>query len=602
MLHVLISMFLWATLETVVLTAVASAAAGKASGVKKCALGWAIPTSLVYNFLIFYFVQPSQEGFLFGQGWSIFAAAFYLGLAGRLALTSDSDRESSPGAALMAVATAIVALEVVLWTGSTLAVTVGAGNAQNYASLANIEIASPEDRLPETDTKNIVLVTEDIAQYLGQQALNSAGNNLGSLFQIRQSELVLQSIQKRLYYAAPLEYANPFSQFGFFSKKIEASPGYVLIDAENPNAEAKIVTSSPLRYLPGAYFQQNLARLIYQHGYTMIDKATFEVDDDFHPHFTAAVLTPKFGGVDGTVVKKIVVVNAETGDITEYEPGAAPAWLDRVFSKGLVSQIVYQWGLWSAPESRAEWPNFAGEYQMTPEDPEIVYNNSDTPVWLVPMRSHQSSNASSTGIILFDTSNNHGVMYPGLSGLGVGENVTHTFQNAASNIRSYPIDAVQLYSINGVPTWVGVYTQAQGTHGESFAAVGLVDARHLNGANVIMAADMNSALSRYASYLASGGGLTADEIASMAKLEKTVGQINRIGLSVESGESYYHILVVGQNQPFTATLKVSRLLPLMQVGDNVQIEYLGSNSDRAVTSIIDKELEALTQSAEVEKE
>jgi hypothetical protein len=214
------------------------------------------------------------------------------------------------------------------------------------------------------------------------------------------------------------------------------------------------------------------------------------------------------------------------------------------------------------------------------------------------MRSHQASNASSTGVLLYDTRDNKGIFYPGLSGLGVGDNVTHTFQNAASNIRSYPIDAVQLYSINGVPTWVGVYTQAQGEHGQSFAAVGLVDARHLNGANVIMAADMNSALSRYASYLASGGGLTADEIASMAKLEKTVGQINRIGLSVELGESYYHILVGGQNQPFTATLKVSRLLPLMQVGDNVQIEYLGSNSDRAVTSIIDQELEALTQSAE----
>ncbi len=601
MLNVLISMFLWATLETFVLTAIASAAAGKTAGVKKCALGWAIPTSLIYNFIVFYFLQPVQEGFLFGQGWTIFAAAFYLGLAGILALNSDSERESSPGATLVVIAAAIVALEVVLWTGSSLAVTVGAGNAQNYASLANIELASPDERLPETDTKNIVLVTEDIAQYLGQQALNSAGNNLGSLFKIRQSELVLQSIQKHLYYAAPLEYANGFSQFGFLSQKIEASPGYVLVDAENPNADAKIINSSPLRFLPGAYFQQNLGRHIYQHGYTMIDKATFEVDDDFHPHFTAAVLTPKFG-VDGTLVKKILVINAENGDITEFAAGAAPAWLDRVFSKELVKQIVYQWGLWSAPESRAEWPNWAGQYQMTAEDPELVYNNKDVPVWLVPMRSHQSSNASSTGILLFDTSNNHGVMYPGLSGLGVGDNVTHTFQNAASNIRSYPIDAVQLYSINGVPTWVGVYTQAQGDHGESFAAVGLVDARHLNGANVIMAADMNSALSRYASYLASGGGLTADEIASMAKLEKTVGQINRIGLSVESGESYYHILVGGQNQAFTATLKVSRLLPLMQVGDNVTIEYLGSYKNRAVTRIIDEQLAALTQSAELEKE
>ncbi len=598
MLNILFTLSLWSALETALLVGIAAATDSKDKGVAKCAFKWALPTSLLYNSMVFYFLQPVQEGFLFGQGWTIFAAVAYFGLAGFLTVMATVDRrESKVGAALLLLAAAVLALEVTLWTGNTVAVTWGTGNAQNFASLANIDYASAEDKLPETDTKNIVLVTEDIAQYLGQQALNSAGNNLGSLFQIQQSEWVRQSINGHLYYAAPLEYANPLSQFGIFTTKIEASPGFALVDAENPNADAKIVSSAPLRYLPGAYFQQNLARHIYQHGYTMIDKATFEVDDNLHPHFTAAALAPKFG-VAGTIVKKILVIDATTGDIKEYASREAPAWLDRVFSSSLVSSIVSQWGLWSAPESRAEWPNWAGQYQMTPEAPELVYNNSEIPVWLVPMRSHQASNASSTGVLLYDTRDNHGTFYPGLSGLGVGDNVTHTFQNASSNIRSYPIDAVQLYSINGVPTWVGVYTQAQGAHGQSFAAVGLVDARHLNGANVIMAADMNSALSRYASYLASGGGLTADEIATMAKLEKTSGQINRIGLSVELGESYYHILVRGQNQPFTATLKVSRLLPLMQVGDTVQIEYLGSNTDRAVTSIIDAELEALNQTAE----
>jgi hypothetical protein len=593
---VLLEIMLWSVLETALVLAVASAASGAKKGVAGCALVFAVPTSLLYNFIVFYFLQPVQEGFLFGQGWTVFAAVVYVGIAGLLATAAD-DKESNTGSALVVLAVAALLLEVTLWTGNGLAVTFGAGNAQNFASLANIEVASVEDKLPETDTHNIVLVTPDIAQYLGQQALNSAGNNLGSLFLIQPGEWVRQSIKGHLYYAAPLEYANPLSQFGILSQKIEASPGYVLVDAENPNADARIVSSLPLRYLPGAAFQQNLYRHVYQHGYTMIDKPSFEVDEEFRPHFTAAVLAPKFG-VAGTMVKKILVINATTGDITEYQPGKAPEWLDRVFSSNLVSDIVSQWGLWSSSESRSQWPNWAGQFQMTPELPELVYNNSDIPVWLIPMRSHQASNASSTGVLLYDTRDNKGIFYPGLSGLGVGDNVTHTFQNAASNIRSYPIDAVQLYSINGVPTWVGVYTQAQGEHGQSFAAVGLVDARHLNGANVIMAADMNSALSRYASYLASGGGLTADEIASMAKLEKTVGQINRIGLSVELGESYYHILVGGQNQPFTATLKVSRLLPLMQVGDNVQIEYLGSNSDRAVTSIIDQELEALTQSAE----
>lgn len=421
-----------------------------------------VPTALLYNFIIFYFVQPSQEGFLFGQGWTLFfAALFFLGWLPLSRSIKSKDLDTIWVCFLI-----LIALEFLLWCGTAVSVYAGAGNAERFASLANVEIASSDQKLPEPDERHRMLVTPSIARYLGQQAINSVPGNLGSLFMVRPEEWVRQSIQGHLWYAAPLEYANPLSQFGIFSQKISASPGFVLVDAENPNAEAKVVSSSPLRYLPGAYFQQNLFRHIYQHGYTMIDYPSLEVDDELHPHFTAAVLTPRFG-VAGTMVKKIIVVDATTGDISEYEPGAAPAWLDRVFSANLVYELVNQWGLWSAPQSRAHWPNWAGQYQMVPEDPELVYNASDIPVWLLPMRSRQSTNASSTGVMLFDTRDNKGIFYPGLSGLGVGENVIHTFQNASSNIRAYPVDTVQLYTINSVPTWVAVYTQQQGEHGES---------------------------------------------------------------------------------------------------------------------------------------
>lgn len=108
-----------------------------------------------------------------------------------------------------------------------------------------------------------------------------------------------------------------------------------------------------------------------------------------------------------------------------------------------------------------------------------------------------------------------------------------------------------------------------------------------------MAADMNTALSRYAQYLASGGGLSADEISRLAQLEEAEGEILRIGQSLQGGDSTYHILLSGQDKPFTATLNVSSMLPLMEVGDSLKIEYLGSKTERAVTLIEDKELEAL---------
>lgn len=579
---------LWSLAETLIIVLVAAATAGGAGA--KCAAKPAIAWTVFYNFILFYFLQPPQEGFLWGQGWTLVFAAICLIVPGFFSLATEERKKNLTGGTITLLALGLIAAELVLWTGTYASISWGAANAQNFSDLANIEIASTDEKLPETDPKDIVLVTSDIAHNLGLQELNGNGDNLGSLFTINLSEWVRQSVNGHLYYLAPLEYKNPLSQFGIFTKKIEASPGIMVVDAEDPNGKARLLTGDKLHFLPGAYFSQNLRRLIYQAGYTMIEKPQLEVDDSFHPYFTTAVLTPKFG-VTGNVVKSVLVVDATTGEIKEYAPGQTPDWLDRVSSSDLVLELAFQWGLWSSKQSRDQWPNSAGQYQMTPVDAELVYNQKDIPVWLVPMRSH--SGTSSTGILLYDTRINHGVFYPGLNGLGVGDTVTTTFENTNANVRSFPVDAVQLYSIYGIPTWVAVYTQGQGAASSSFAAVGLLDARHLNGANVIMAPDMETALSRYSNYLASGGGLTASEIAQSAKLETVSGRLALVGMSVQQSESIFYFVVDGDSRVFTSTIKVSRLLPLMREGDTVELRFLDSKTaELAITSIQDKDLNA----------
>src|SRR5262249_41697363 len=93
-----------------------------------------------------------------------------------------------------------------------------------------------------------------------------------------------------------------------------------------------------------------------------------------------------------------------------------------------------------------------------------------------------SNDNSSTGVFLFDTHDNKASFYP-LSGLGIGNNVKNTIQSTRSNIRGYSVDSIQLYQIYGTPTWVAIYVQSTDS-GDIFQAVGVVDARNLNGSNV----------------------------------------------------------------------------------------------------------------------
>src|SRR5260221_13723302 len=117
--------------------------------------------------------------------------------------------------------------------------------------------------------------------------------------------------------------------------------------------------------------------------------------------------------------------------------------------------------------------------QKTPaSDPELLYNNVDQPVWLIPMTSSSTNDQSSTGVFLFDTHKNEGHFYP-LAGLGIGSNVQRTFKSSSKNIRNYNVASIQLYQIYGTTTWVAIYVQSSGNGG--FQSVVVIDARNLNG-------------------------------------------------------------------------------------------------------------------------
>ena len=126
-------------------------------------------------------------------------------------------------------------------------------------------------------------------------------------------------------------------------------------------------------------------------------------------------------GYTGDVLRKVLLVNAHTGDITQYDPQNVPTWVDRVMPADTVNQYLTWWGLYHA----APWfnPSGAGQQQPASSGPQLVYNNADQPVWLVPMTSNATSDNSSTGVFLFDTHKNQAVFYTAAAGLGIGDNV-----------------------------------------------------------------------------------------------------------------------------------------------------------------------------------
>jgi len=436
-------------------------------------------------------------------------------------------------------------------------------NAKALAAIPQVRVES-SPKLPPTDQNHIVLVSKSIAIYKGQQVLGSNGQNLGSTYSIDPDSYTLQSINHHLYYVGPLSYNNVFANLNS-----PTTPGFVVVDAENPEQVPVLHTeaSAALAFLPGALLNQDLLRHVYLNGYTygkLVDP-TLELDDSFHPYWTISLMQPSRGYI-GDVLSEVLIVNAHTGEIKKYQPQNVPTWVDRVMPAQTVTDYLTWWGLYHA----APWFNPSGMGQQTPaNDPELLYNNVDQPVWLIPMTSSSTNDQSSTGIFLFDTHKNEAHFYP-LAGLGIGSNVQSTFQSNSKNIRNYNVASVQLYQIYGVPTWIAIYVQSSGNGG--FQSVGVVDARNLNGSNVQYEASLPQALQDYQQWLTQQGN--GGNTPSGGTTQTVLGKVLRISSVQQGSNTIYYIQISGQNTIFTANLSLSPKLPLVQPGDTIKGDYM----------------------------
>jgi hypothetical protein len=471
---------------------------------------------------------------------------------------------SSGAAGTTAIAIALV-IALLVNGLITISTTWFDGNAKALAAIPRIVTEPSSTPLPPTDVSHIVLVTQGVASYLGQQVLAGNGQNLGSVYHTNEEEYALQSVKGHLYWIAPLVYNNVWANIGRWE-----TPGYVEVDAEDPNTPPQLKTGYHLRYLPDAILNQDLIRHVYLSGYTNGDLAdpTLEVNDSGTPYFTISLMQPT-RGFSGEVVKQVLLVDPQSGGITSYAPNNVPSWIDRVIPADSVNDYLTWWGKYiSAP-----WFNPSGQGQQVPatDMPELVYNQVDQPVWLEPMTSNNGSDNSSTGVMLFDTKDMTGRFYP-LSGLGATNNVETTFTSNPNNIRNYTVGAVQLYQIYNEPTWVATFVQ-KNDFGGSFQAVGIVDARHLSGANVIMASTKSEALAQYAQWLADNN-VAGSAPTPTGKSVTITGQVTRINAATERGTTVYSMLLDGQTRIFKAGLALSPELPLVQPGDTVTVTYL----------------------------
>lgn len=427
--------------------------------------------------------------------------------------------------------------------------------ANSYKSLLNTpKYKNFSKEISPIDITKIPTVNPTYAKLLADKKLGEE-TSLGSRVEL--GELTLQNINGKLYYVSPLLHS------GFFKWLTNhGTPGYIMVSATD-DKDVKLVQSVDgkpinIKYQPNAFFHEDLERKIYVTNFTKgITDFTFELDDKGNPFWTATLYTHKIG-LSGNKVEGIAIVNAQTGEVKNYDIKNTPKWVDRIQPMKFVEDNLNYWGKYIHG-----YFNFSGKDKLkTTEGTGIVYN--DDKCYYYTGLTSVGRDESSIGFALIDTRTMETTIFK-VSGATEKAGMKSA-EGKVQNLKyeaSFPI----LINIENIPTYFTTLNDKNGLT-KLFAMISVTDYNVVGiGENII------DCKSNYLKGLAGKGNYTA--IGSTGNVINLSGTIKRINSSVVNGSTVYtFVLNEKPDLLFLVSSTISNELPITRDNDKVFISYV----------------------------
>ena len=402
----------------------------------------------------------------------------------------------------------------------------------------------------------IRIVDKEVAHRLGDKVLGEEPA-LGS--QIHIGEFQIQKVKDQLYWIAPLEHS------GFFKwmNNAKGTHGYIMVSATNER-DVKLVREVKgkpvqIKYQMGGWFGDYLPRHLYFKGFYNegLTDYTFEIDDEGHPYWVVSISRHEVG-FSGNNAYAIAVVDATSGEVKKYTKDNAPQWVDRIQPKDFVFNQINSWGQYV----HGYW-NFSNRDKlMATEGISLVYGNDNRSYWYTGVSS-VGGDESTIGFMLVDTRTKEATLYrqPGATETAAMQSAQGKVQEKGY-VSSFPI----MYNIDGIATYVmsmkdqaGLIKMVALVSVQDYSIVGVGD-------------NLKDAVRSYKAALKNSGN-KAHVTHKTENTNLVSGKVSRINEDVSGGNSYYYILVNGNEKIFIGSSNISKKLPLTQIGDSITLQY-----------------------------
>ena len=422
--------------------------------------------------------------------------------------------------------------------------------------LGSVQEISFEEMIHQIDMSQIPIVDDELAT---KQADKKIGEDVALGSRVELDDAAIQEVNGEIVFVVPLKHS------GFFKwNSNHTTPGYITVSASNPN-KVEYVTELDgqkilVLYSESSYFGYDLKRHIRNQGFRSVGltEYTFEINDEGRPYWVVTTFENRtlWGSPEATGV---VVVDAQSGETNWYALGQEPEWVDIVQPKEFIEDQLNNWGrLINGPL------NFSKEGMTEKTDRTLtVYDQNDC-YYFTGMTSVGSDN-SCVGFIMVNTKTKESkICYFS------GATESAAMKSAEGLVSDFGYQATEPLpaNVNGIPTFVLSLKDEEGL----IKSYGMVNIKNYSIA--AKGASLQEAARAYTQEVARSEGTYV--VGSDEAFGYTYeGVVSRISSVVESGSTYYYLVVEGEEEKiFMAPYTVSDELSITRDGDTVKLSYV----------------------------
>jgi len=436
-------------------------------------------------------------------------------------------------------------------------------NAKKYQNLLTITDRNYTDDIKEISYKDIPILDKDSAILLGSRKMGSIAEYV-SQFEVgsNYTQINYQGAPVRV---TPLKYGSIVKWFTNRSKGI---PAYIKIDMATQNVEMVKLTEG-MKYSESEHFGRNIYRYLRFHYPTYVfDTINFEIDDNGTPYWVCPVKKYTIGLFGGQTIGRAVIVNAVTGELTDYAVEDVPSWVDKVFSADLLISLYDYHG----KLIHGYWNSVFGQKDALQTTDGYNYIAMEDDVWVYTGVTSVGADESNVGFILMNqrTAETRFYSISGAEEFSAMASAEGKVQNLGYKA-TFPL----LLNTGGEPTYFIALKDAAGLV-KKYAMVNIAQYQI-----VAIGDTVNECEKTYLELMKSIGISNTDT----SKLTKITGSITKISDCVVDGNTHYFILLDNSDEIFDVMVNDFINIIKYNVGDSITFSYSAGTDSNMVLGI-----------------